>query len=333
MRRVLPFTFAFIAACSSDPAVSPAPDAAVAADVPTTNDVPATTDVPTATDVPATTDVPVASDGGTPARCGTERPDIAAVRGTEGLVIAADGTVYFSQSRGVGRIRPGMPAEARWASLPAAASTVWGLALDVANRRLYVGSPSAGTIYAVDLTADAPTGTVYLASAGSPNGLTMGPDGALYYSNFAATGHVYRVVDGMRTQVTTATIRQPNGVAFHRDGSLYVDSYGAGSLIKLTLTGNMETARETVASSLGNPDGLAFDAMGRIYIGDNSGGRLIRLDADGTNPEVLQRGISAAANIEFGVGALPCTDIYVASGGALVRYEMGDTAGASVPWH
>jgi len=58
-----------------------------------------------------------------------------------------------------------------------------------------------------------------------------------------------------------------------------------------------------------------------------------QVDADGSNPMVLQRGISAAANIEFGVGALPCTDIYVASGGALVRFEMGDTAGASVPWH
>ena len=210
---------------------------------------------------------------------------------------------------------------------------MWGLAIDVANRRLYVGSPSAATIFAVDLTADAPMGTVYLASAGSPNGLTMGPDGALYYSNFSASGHVYRVVDGMRTQVTTMTIRQPNGVAFHRDGSLYVDSYADGSLIKLTLAANRETARETVATGLGNPDGLAFDAMDRIYIGDNSGGRLIRLDADGSNPEVLQRGIPAAANIEFGAGALPCTDIYVASGGALARYEMGDVAGARVPWH
>jgi len=328
MRRALPFSFALIAACSSDPAVTPITDAGTDAGI--VVDAPAV-DAP-AVDVPAA-DVPVTGDSGTPARCGAERPDISAVRGTEGLVIAADGTIYFSQSRGVGRVRPGMPPESRWASLPAAASTVWGIALDVANQRLLVGSPATSTIYAVDLTADAPMGTVYLSGAGSPNGLTMGPDGALYYSSFSVPGHVYRVVDGMRSQVTTMTINQPNGVAFHRDGSLYVDSYGGRSLIKLTLTGNMETARETVATNLGNPDGLAFDAMDRIYIADNSGGRLIRLDADGSNPVVLQRGISAAANIEFGVGALPCTDIYVASGGTLVRYEMGDTAGASVPWH
>lgn len=333
MRRALPFTVAFIAACSSDPATTPTTDAG--ADVGTAVDAPVVdapaADVPVG-DVPVATDTPVTGDTGTPSRCGTERPDISSVRGTEGLVIAADGTIYFSQSRAVGRIRPGMAPEARWASLPSAASTVWGLAIDVANRRLYAGSPATATIYAVDLTADAPVATVYLSGAGGPNGLTMGPDGALYYSDFNG-GHVWRVVDGVRTRVTTTTIRQPNGVAFHRDGSLYVDSYGSGTLFRLTLAGNMESERSTVATSLGSPDGLAFDAMGRIYIGDNGGGRLIRLDADGSNPEVLQRSISAAANIEFGTGALPCSDIYVASGGTLVRYEMGDTAGASVPWH
>jgi sugar lactone lactonase YvrE len=212
---------------------------------------------------------------------------------------------------------------------------VWGLALDVPNRRLFVGSPSTQTIYAVDLTAGAPVATAYLTGAGQPNGLTMGPDGALYYSDFSG-GHVYRVTGagtGTRTPVTTATIPGANGLAFHRDGSLYVDSYSRGTLLRLTLTGNMESARSTVASSLGSPDGLAFDATDRVYVGDNGGGRLIRLDADGTNPTVLRTGISTAANIEFGAGALPCTDIYVASGGALVRYETGTTAGAAVPWH
>ena len=114
MRRALPFSFAFIAACSSDPAVTPtdaAADAAVTPDVSVTPDVPVTPDAPVSTDVPVSTG------------CGTERPAISAVRGTEGLVIAADGTIYYSQSRAVGRIRPGMPAEARWASLPTSAST------------------------------------------------------------------------------------------------------------------------------------------------------------------------------------------------------------------
>ena len=317
-----------LAACSSNPP-NTGGDASIAADVVAADvavqdagappsDAPSATDVPTAADVPATA-------------CGTERPTITGIRGTEGLVIGPDGTIYYSQNGAVGRLAPGGSPENRWVAL-SGASTVWGLALDPSRQRLYVGSPGNTSIFAVDMSADPPTASVLLRNAGQPNGLTLAANGDVVYSDFSG-GHVYRVTpDGMRAQVTTARISGANGVAFGPDGSLYVDSYSGGTLIKLTLTGGMESGRETVASSLGSPDGLAFDADGRIYVGDNRG-RLIRLDADGANPEVLGMGISAAANVEFGAGPLNCTDIYVASGGTLFRYTMGTARGAAVPWH
>ncbi len=319
MCRALSFPFAFIAACSSDPAVTPTTDAG--------------TDAALVVDAPATTDTPAIGDAGHATVCGTERPVITSVRGTEGLVIAADGTIYYSQSHAVGRIVPGMDPQPGWAQLPAAASTVWGIAIDVANHRLLVGSPATRIIYAVDLRSASPMGVSYLTGAGSPNGLIMGTDGALYYTDFGG-GHVYRVTGtgvGARTRVTLTPVSGADGIAFHRDGSLYVEGYNDGTLVRLTLTGNMESDRSVVVTGLRAPDGLAFDAMDRIYIGGGSG--LIRLDADGTNPVVLRMGLSAPANVEFGSGALPCTDIYVATGTTMVRYEMGDTAGASVPWH
>lgn len=323
---------AALSACSSTPSSSTG-DAATALDAAVTVD--AATDAPTAADAEAdavaATDTPTPSDLPSTGACGTERPTISGIRGTEGLVIGPDGTIYYSQSGAVGRLTPGGSAEARWVTLQGA-STVWGLALDTERQRLYVGSPATMSIFVVDLAATPPTATRFLGSAGQPNGLTMGPDGILFYSDFGG-GHVYRVTpEGMRTQVTMSRIAGANGVAFGPDGMLYVDSYQAGTLLRLTLTDGRESARQTVASGLGSPDGLAFDADGRIYVGDNRG-RLIRLDADGSNPEVLGMGISAAANVEFGAGALPCTDIYVASGGTLFRYTMGTTRGASVPWH
>jgi outer membrane protein assembly factor BamB len=332
MRRALPFAIALIAACSSDPAVAPTDAGTDLGAAP--GDTPAVTDTPVGTDTPAVTDTPVATDTPATRQCGTERPTITGVRGTEGLVIAADGTIYYSQSHAVGRIRPGMAPEPGWAQLPAAAVQVWGIAIDGANHRLLVASPSTRIIYSVDLTADPPMGVAYLTGAGSPNGVTMGPDGALYYTDFGGGG-VFRVTGtdtGTRTRVSMAAIPGADGLAFHRDGTLYVEGYNNGTIYKLTLTGNMETARETVTTELRSPDGIAFDAMDRIYVAGGDG-RLVRLDADGTNLTVLRTGISSAANVEFGAGALPCTDIYVASGGALVRYEMGDTAGAAVPWH
>ncbi len=293
---------------------------------------------PPASDAGMTDTGPAPQDTGTPPTdagppapaCGTERPDVSGIRGTEGLVIAGDGTIYFTRSRAVGRRRPGADPEPAWAALPSAASTVWGVVVDPANNRLYVGSPANATIYAVTL-GDSPAVTPYVTGAGQPNGLTLGPDGALYYSDFGA-GRVYRVpVDGMREQVTTSAIAQANGVAFGPDGALYVCSYAGGTLLRLTLANGAETERTVFARSLGNPDGVAFDATGRVYVTDNGRGRVIRLDADGTNPAVLQMGIGAAASLDFGVGALACTDLYVASSGAMVRIE-GDTAGAAVPW-
>lgn len=333
MRLALSLTLCLsLAACSSESPVDPPVDAG---NTPVDTGAPSDagdTDSGTPLTDAGDTDAGSPTDAGNTPTCGSERPDISSIRGTEGLVIGPDGTIYYSQNRAVGRLRPGMAPEPTWASLPTGATTVWGLALDPSRNRLYVGVPTTRVIYVIDTTADAPSGMPYVSSAGQPNGLTLAADGTLYYSDFGG-GHVYRVpVDGMRARVTTSVIQQANGLAFNTDGRLYVDSYGAGSLIALTLTDGAETARETIATNLGNPDGLAFDAMGRIYIGDNGRGRVIRLDADGSNPMTLRSGVSQAANVEFGAGALPCSDIYVASGGVLARIE-GDTAGAAVPWH
>lgn len=322
-----------LAACSSPSATTNPPADGGGTDVVSAADVVAA-DVSSASDAAmpgdaVTADTSTGSDAGAPG-CGTERPVITGIRGTEGLVIGADGTIYYSQGGAVGRLAPGGNPENRWVTL-SGASTVWGLALDNTRRRLYAGSPATQSIFVVDLAADPPTATRFLGMAGQPNGLTMDPNGDLIYSDFGG-GQVYRVNPmGMRTQVTTSRIASANGVAFGSDGSLYVDSYSAGTLVRLTLADGRESARETVATGLGAPDGLAFDAEGRIYIGDNRG-RLVRLDADGSNPEVLGMNIANAANVAFGAGALPCTDIYVASGGTLFRYTMGTTAGAAVPW-
>lgn len=267
------------------------------------------------------------------AACGTERPEISAIRGTEGLIIARDGTIYYSQSGAVGRLAPGGSPENRFVALPGGSSTVWGIALDAANETLYVGSPSAGSIFSVDLTAATPTASVFVADAGAPNGLTIGPDGALYFSDFGGSA-VRRVAaaGGAPTTVTTSPIGQANGVAFDAEGRLLVASYGAGVLFRLTLTAGAETMRETVATGLGNPDGVAVDANGDYWVTDN-GGSLLSVPSDTGMPMNVLGGVSSAASLDFGAGPLNCQDIYIASGGALRRYEASGVAGAPVLWH
>jgi sugar lactone lactonase YvrE len=273
------------------------------------------------------------SDGGVKGTgiCGTEKPDLTGLTGSEGLVIDADGTLYFSQPMAVGRLRPGagMTPEKAWAKVTGA-GTVWGLAIDRAQKVLYAGSPSTLKVYKITL-ADTPTVTDFVTMAGQPNGLTMGPDGALYYTDFQNMGNVYRVAtDGVRTMVTTTVIAMPNGLAFGPDGALYVDVFGMGAILKLTLAAGAETARTTYVAMGMVPaaDGLAFDAAGNAYVG--FGGGVSRISPDGKTLTNLVKG--GTANVEFGAGALDCKDIYYVTGGKLAR-QANDTAGAAVPWH
>jgi sugar lactone lactonase YvrE len=263
--------------------------------------------------------------------CGTEKPDLTGLTGSEGLVIDADGTLYFSQPMAVGRLRPGAASkpEKAWAKLTGA-GTVWGLAIDKAQKALFAGSPSTLKIYKITLE-DTPTVTDYLTMAGQPNGLTIGPDGALYYTDFQNMGNVFRVAAaGARTMVTTTVIPMPNGLAFGPDGALYVDVFAMGAILKLTLTAGAETARATYVAMgmVAAADGLAFDAAGNAYVG--FGGGVSRISPDGKTITNVVKG--GAANVEFGAGALDCKDIYYVTGGKLARVA-NDTAGAAVPWH
>jgi hypothetical protein len=273
------------------------------------------------------------SDGGGGTGCGTARPDVAAIRGTEGLIIARDGTIYYSQSGAVGRLAPGGSPQNSFVAL-SGADTVWGIALDAANETLYVGSPTTGSIYSVDLTAATPTATVFASGVGSPNGLTVGPDGALYFSDFGGS-RVRRVAatGGAPTNVTTSAISQANGVAFDAEGRLLVASYATGTLFRLTLTAGAETGRETVATGLGSPDGVAVDANGDYWVTNNGAGALLAVDATTGVPMNALPGISSAASLDFGAGPLNCQDIYIASGGAMRRYEASGVDGADVLWH
>jgi len=279
-----------------------------------------------------TVDAGPRDDAGRSSSCGGMRPGVGPVSGTEGLVIARDGAIYYSQNAAVGRIATDGTINDAFVSLPRAAGTVWGMVLDAANAHLYVGSPSAATIYDVDLSASPPTATPFVTSAGGPNGLTLGPDGALYYSDFSG-GRVMRVaLPAGGTPTVVARVSSANGVAFDDMGRLLVCDYGAGELVRLTLTAGAESGREMVASGLGSPDGVALDAEGTIYVTDNGGGRLLQLASDGSSMAVLS-GVRSAASLDFGSGVLDCEDVYVASGRTMTRYEMGTVAGRAVPWH
>ncbi len=280
------------------------------------------------TDAGMTDDVGI--DGGAPS-CGTAEPDLSGTGSSEGLTIGRDGTIYFSVSGGVARITPDGTLESSWLRITGA-STVWGMVLDASNTHLYVGSPSLGEVVTVSQLDGTPTYET-LVDVAAPNGLTFGPDGFLYVSNFS--GNDVRRVDvatGADESILASPIQSANGLAFTDEGTLLVDSYSGARVFELTLDATFhETDRTTAAMGVGAPDGIAVDENGVLYVGDNMG-RVLQIAADGTIETVLASGLPSAANIEFGAGPLNCHHLYVASGNGISRIEL--TVGQrAVPWH
>ncbi|HSS60097.1 MAG TPA: hypothetical protein VLK30_01420 [Candidatus Limnocylindrales bacterium] len=134
----------------------------------------------------------------------------------------------------------------------------------------------------------------------SPEGIAVGPDGSVYFTDFA-TGDVFRIAsDGsLILEAGTGTWRangpatreelvNPSGVAFDSSGNLYVAEYagppvhsGEGFVRRIDSKGNLTTIAgganqlhpthdDVPATSfrLNTPLGIAFNASGELYIAD-----------------------------------------------------------------
>jgi glucose/arabinose dehydrogenase len=277
----------------------------------------------------AATPAPEPVDG----KCGSTRPKLDGIATAEGLVIAPDGTIYFTQPFGtgasgfLGRYRPPYTApETRWLDLGGKAL---GITLDPKRGVLYAGSRDRKKLLAVYL-ATHPLVTELADVEPTINGVTLGPDGAVYYTDTKG-GHVYRVTAaGAKTQVTTSPIEDANGIAFGPDGNVYVLSYGKAKITRLTVKAGKEAARAPFADITGgkSADGITFDSKGRMYV---TAGALYRISPDGKNVESL--GAAYGANADFGMGSLGCADLYTAGNGKGITRFDNDTPGMDVPWH
>ncbi|MCU1578075.1 MAG: hypothetical protein JWP19_279 [Rhodoglobus sp.] len=145
------------------------------------------------------------------------------------------------------------------------------------------------------------SGTVLLAEVGGgPNGMALGPDGALWIAqnggrvmepkSFAADPGIMRLVDGEVVASGSQLVNAPNDCAFGPDGRLwFTDPYGRlqpavdeprGRVLALDIaTGEYEV----IAEGLKHPNGLCFDAAGDVlYINDTNDRTISRIERDGT---------------------------------------------------
>jgi len=117
----------------------------------------------------------------------------------------------------------------------------------------------------------------------SPNDVTLGPDGAIYFTDPTldlVKGEkqeipfqgVYRIDAKGNVTLLTKDLQQPNGLAFSPDGKfLYVDDSAQKNIRRYrfhkgTLSEGAIFADENVPGKRGVPDGMKTDSKGNLYV-------------------------------------------------------------------
>jgi gluconolactonase len=118
----------------------------------------------------------------------------------------------------------------------------------------------------------------------SPNDVTWGPDGALYFTDpnlDLVAGQkqeipfqgVYRLDSSGKVTLLTRDLDEPNGLAFTPDKQfLFIDDSGKKNIRRYrfhhdgTLSDGIIFADESVAGSSAVPDGMKFDKAGNLWV-------------------------------------------------------------------
>jgi hypothetical protein len=257
-----------------------------------------------------------------------------------GLLVTPDGTIYATGGINGGpplRIRPGQAPEVFTRALGIGAM---GITYDPIDNMLYVAMFYSLKIMRVDLNLPNSTAVAIANTGVRPNGLTLGEDRALYFTD-AYYGTITRKgLVGLSAKVTASPLPgNPSALAFGPDGKLYVTQSTGTDVIRLTLDAQgQEIARETFASlGVKGGAGLAFADDGHLFVTAGrfyepaevfSGGQTFEIDAAG---KIVATMPGNGPALDFGTGALRCSDLYVAGTG--IKVAGVGRKGMDVPWH
>jgi uncharacterized protein (TIGR03437 family) len=175
-----------------------------------------------------------------------------------------------------------------------------GIAFDPAGN-LYVGDNGNGVVRKIDTTGTITT----FAKAPYVVGVTVAPDGTLYFSNYLQVLHINS--DGTSTVVagggsqgfkgdggpaTAALLNTVSGIIFDRSHNLLVADSGNNRIRRIDTNGTITTiagngqsgasvAGPATSSAIGFPIGLTLDSSGNLHTGNYDNAQMLKIDTTG----------------------------------------------------
>ncbi|MFY9739844.1 MAG: SMP-30/gluconolactonase/LRE family protein [Candidatus Cybelea sp.] len=251
-------------------------------------------------------------------------------RYTEGVVVAEDGTIYFSMTAlgTVSRFQPGAAAAEVWAHVPDANGhkiQADGSHVIVSSTGAILRLDSRGCVaevvasrvdgrwltYPNDVALDVHRGGFYVTDSGYKATPATMPDDP--------QGRVYRVDPGGDIRLVADGIAYSNGVALSPHGDrLYVGESTArrvwwypvrddGSVGERTLLADVPSG----PGGAGVPDGISVDSDGRLYVANHGAGEVLVYAASGDLLQRLPAGNRATSHVAF---APDGTTLYISGG-------------------
>ena len=235
---------------------------------------------------------------------------------SEGVAVAADGTVYsaFSPLGQLVRLGPGdgqYEVVATVAGVQEGDVGMLGLAVDT-DGSVYAGvtstNPEANGVWRIDPDTGVAERVPGTEQIGLPNGIAFAADGTMYVTD-TIVGAVWIVPpDGSAEQWLQHALLEgdgslgsfpvgANGIALDAAGdTLYVAVTEQGTVATIPIAADGSAGAPDVLVELGTaaepmlPDGITFDAAGNLYIAAPSMNSVVRMTPEGTVATVATAG-------------------------------------------
>ena len=140
-----------------------------------------------------------------------------------------------------------------------------------------------------------------------PYGITLGPDGALWFTNLGTNSIGRITTSGVVSNFTDPTISEPDWITVGPDGALWFTNFGNNSIGRITTSGVVSNFTDP---SISGPNGITAGPDGNLWFTNSNTNSIGRITTSGVVTNYPVAGVNEVGGITAGPdGALWFTSV------------------------